>query len=251
MSTAQGQSSIKQLIETAISGCLPNDWNEENFITRTWLKALRDAYGQKPQRWQSGIGFLFDCQKLTGSLEHAHGDIAFLVKITSPDGNSVTGFASLEAKRSYPDKPHDKYHQLNATQLERQAAHSAVHRLLVYSHTEIPPLATQAIVVPAPIAVICAADAATLEKSGMPLSAQVTRYLQGWDLDFSPDRIASILAGNTRFRHLVQAHVGLAKDVSLTLNGLHVSGALYIDLDVPDLNQGLDENPPLIGGFEP
>ncbi len=256
MTTRNLTAEILGLIESAITRCYPDDWSEENFITRSWLRDLRENLGSKPIHWPNGARTIFDCQKLSGTLETNHGDIGFLVRISGIAGKTFTGFASLEAKRSYPGKPSDKYHQLDIDQLERQAGQAANHRLALYSHdpvTKSPSLSVHGLALPAYLAVLHTRNAAALEASSASLGLQVMRYLCGWDLDFSETTIDQIIAGDLRFGHLVRAHVGIGRGIDVSLNSVEVASGAYLDLDDPDIDVSLrnpGDNTPPMGGFD-
>lgn len=245
MSNDQSHPSIEDLIEGAIVACYPDDWQEENFITRSWLRALRDQCGRKPLRWHNGVSFIFDCQKMTGSLEHAHGDIGILVKISAPGGASMTGLATLEAKRTYPGRAGFKYPELKRPQLERQLAHSAQHRLVLYSHAPTTDNTMHAVTLPSQVGLLCIDDAQVMEGAGVSLGSQIVRYLQGWDLDFSVEKVSRVLNGDIRFEHILKVHVGLTRTVSLSLAVLRVPDHLYMDIDVPEIDLDLGVGGPL------
>lgn len=234
---------IPEMIESVIRRSVGRSW-DENHLTYSWLDALADNYGNRVLSFGSGH-VIFDCLKLSGSLEKNHGDIGFLVKLSAPTGKSLTGFASLEAKRSYPDQPANKYAMLDPVQLERQAENCTAHRLLLYSHTPFYFLGEQAIhtnVLPACLGVLNAGNTAALESSRYLLGRQVIDYLQGWDLDFSPARVTRVLAGDDRFSYLLRAHTGLSREVTLSLRSVDLRPGLYGGLDGP--RQDFRQMPP-------
>ena len=236
---------LDQVIEDSIASCYPDDWSEENFITRTWLKALRDNFARRRLDYAWG-SCLFDCQKLTGAHEKSHGDIGILVRLTSSSGESVLGLASMEAKRSYEDESFEnKYLQLDIDQLKREGARTLHHRLLLYSHSPIPKFSqlreTSAVVLPSELGIVFHQDTLALESVGIRLSTQIARYLQGWDLDFSKDTVSKVLYGDRRFSFLMKAHVALGQDIPLSIESLKIRGVEYTDIDGPD--QGIDHEP--------
>lgn len=239
--SASSSPSFGPLIEDAIRQCVPKSW-DENHITFTWLHALYSIYGNRELPWGRGK-LLFDCQKLRGDLERKHGDIGMVVKVTGAGGNSFVGFASLEAKRSYPEYPNDKYHQLDIGQLQLQTQHAPLHRLLLYSHTALGIAAgqsTHACVLPAHLGILRAGDSSSLEGAGISLTNQIRRYFLGWDLDFSPAIVSSVLDGEHRYSHLLRAHVGLTGDIKLGLQGVEVERVNYVPLDAPDEDMSLE-----------
>lgn len=231
---------VDNTIRSAISSCHPRSWNE-NHITYTWLERLRAATPRISFPHSKKVRVLWDAYKMGGQLEEDNGDVAFLVKVTFPNGNTLSGVAFLEAKRIYDN---GRYDALKWEQLKNMTDHSSHHHLLLYDFQEqsIPhPLSwgccleghcycdgdenkAIGIVVPTFHALAYEEKNRSIATLGYRLSEQILlRYFRGLDLNFDLNLVENVVAGVTGgVQYLAVAHVVLDEktDVELSLNGI-------------------------------
>jgi hypothetical protein len=125
--------SVEHAIVSAVANCAPRAWNE-NHITYSWIDAVRKTQPNVGVTgWPRPFQIARDAFKADGPLEESNGDVAVLVKQTFPNRKELIGVAFLEAKRIYDSGRFDK---LDWKQLNRQAANSASHRLLLYDNCD-------------------------------------------------------------------------------------------------------------------
>lgn len=251
--------SVDDIIRSAISSCHPRSWNEDH-ITYTWLERLRAAAPRISFPDNPGVRVLWDAYKMDGKLEKDNGDVAFLVKVTFPNRNTLSGVAFLEAKRIYDS---GRYEALKWAQLKHMTDHSSHHHLLLYDFQEQKiqqPLSwgcclggscfcdvnengSIGIVVPTFHALAYEEKSRSLATIGHRLSEQIIlRYFRGLDLNFDQLLVEKVMAGVAGgVKYLAVAHVVLSDeiDVELSLDGVQpneTSG--FIRLDNHDERRG-------------
>lgn len=217
---------VEKAIQNTLTSSYTRNWDED-FISRTWLAHLRDNWSNISAVVPPQLpNVAWDAYKMTGANETKHGDIAFLVKVTFPNKQSVTGVAFLEAKRIYPKS--QKYDALDWTQLKRQFANSTYHHLLLYDFQLQPilhsasgwgcwdefPGQTSSIAVPTQHALTYGVKDRKLSSIGYRLSEQIVlRYFQGLDLDFTQSLVQKIREGvDGGVKYLAVAHVVLGEN---------------------------------------
>lgn len=209
----------EQVITEALGEILERDW-DENDATKSWMRALRrELKDVEVTDLGRPYAMEWDTLKLTGKPENLYGDIAVLVRIDYPNGVRTEGVGFIEAKRIYESGDYD---QLKSDQLERMLNGTAYHRLGLYDQTPIeeapyglaghglasalnkmresrPPWnRVVAAVVPTPVALkMKGKGRGDLHPASLPLSYQLcARYLGGYDLDYSPNLIDAVKAGD-------------------------------------------------------
>lgn len=218
---------IEDSIQTSILSCHPRAWNEDH-ITYTWLDKLRHVGSHLTAPSFPKTNVAWDAYKMDGRLEEDNGDVAFLVKVTFENKNSLTGVAFLEAKRIYDS---GRYESLKWAQLRHMTSHSSQHLLLLYDFEKQQvtsamtgcchyldhhclSLDTNAIVVPTLHALTVEEKTRALSSIGYPLSEQIfLRFFRGFDLDFTQTLVEQVkqgVAGGVKF--LVVAHVVMGSE---------------------------------------
>lgn len=180
---------------------------------------------------------------MDGRLEEDNGDVAFLVKVTLQNGNTLSGVAFLEAKRIYDSGSYDA---LKWAQLRHMTDRSSHHHLLLYDFQEQEishPLSwgccfdgscawaghnkAIGIVVPTFHALAYEEKSRSLATIGYRLSEQILlRYFRGLDLNFDQNLVENVKAGVTGgIQYLAIAHVVLSEeiDVEPSLQGVQPS----------------------------
>lgn len=230
------------VIRSAIASCHPRGWNEDH-ITYTWLHQLRAAAPKISFSKCPKISVVWDAYKMDGRLEKDNGDVAFLVKVTFQNGNTLSGVAFLEAKRIYNSGSYDA---LKWAQLKHMTDHSSHHNLLLYDFQEeeiLQPLSwgccwdgprdcfgssrAIGIVVPTFHALEYKVKDRSLATIGYRLSEQIfLRYFRGLDLNFDQNLVNNVKNGVTEgIQYLAIAHVVLSEEtnVELSLQGVQPS----------------------------
>jgi hypothetical protein len=232
-------SKADEVIRSAIESCNPRAWNEDH-ITYTWLSKLRAAAPKIPFFKRPGVSVIWDAYKMDGRLEEDNGDVAFLVKVTFNNSNTLTGVAFLEAKRIYSN---GNYDALKWAQLRHMTDRSSHHHILLYDFQEqeiLHPLPwgccwdcpcdsfrsnkAIGIVVPTLHALAYEVKNRSLATIGYRLSEQIFfRYFRGLDLNFDQNLVENVKAGVAGgVQYLAVAHVNLSEevDVELSLHGV-------------------------------
>lgn len=196
-------------INDAVRAKVGRSWNED-LITESILSRLTHDFAAVELLGPDGgpratpYRMAWDAFKLSGTMEHAHGDIAILVKQTFANGRYLVGVAFLEAKRLYRDS--QQFNGLDRSQLERQLGASSAHRLLLYDWNPVDleveeTLALQmqeagqdatemAVCLPTAVALGVQDADRDLYPYALPLSyVLTTRYLQGMELDTHPPTV--------------------------------------------------------------
>lgn len=230
------------VIRSAIESCHPREWNEDH-ITYTWLRRLLAAAPKISFSKRPKISMVWDAYKMDGRLEEDNGDVAFLVKVTFQNGNTLSGVAFLEAKRIYDSGSYDA---LKWPQLKHMTDYSSYHHLLLYDFQEqemMHPLSwgccwdaprdcfgssrAIGIVVPTFHALAYKVKGRSLATIGYRLSEQIfLRYFRGLDLNFDQNLVKNVKDGVTGgIQYLAIAHVVLSEetDVELSLQGVQPS----------------------------
>lgn len=227
----KGLYKIEDSIRTSILSCYPRAWNEDH-ITYTWLSQLRHAGSHFTSPVYPRTNIAWDAFKMDDRLEEDNGDVAFLVKVTFENKNSLTGVAFLEAKRVYEN---GRYESLKWAQLRHMTNHSSQHHLLLYDfeeqqvtssmtgccyypdhfHKYCSSVDSNAIVVPTLHALTFEEKTRALSNIGYRLSEQIfLRFFRGLDLDFTQILVEQIKQGVTGgVNFLVAAHVVIGAEV--------------------------------------
>ena len=231
-------SNADKIIRRAIMSCHPRDWDED-FITRTWLRELRNNLPKLNFPNGNRIRAVWDAFKINGQLEQDNGDVAFIVKITFKNNNELTGVGFLEAKRIYENS--HRYDALKWAQLKNMVNNSSSHHLLLYDYEEQEILSSSlhcdygmcpychyfelhnkaiGVVVPTAQALAYEIKDRNLTKIGYRLSEQILhRYFNGLDLNFDQEIVNSVLSGaKGGIAFLAIAHVILDEETETQLS---------------------------------
>lgn len=224
-----------EIISSSIKSCHPREWNED-YITYSWLSRLRNEASTIRLPKYTNTDVNWDAYKLTGCREENNGDIAFIVKVTFENGNSLSGVAFLEAKRIYDS---GKYDALKWAQLKHLSNKSYHHHLLLYDYEAqkiqntlsyrcccwnhpFDYVKTNGIVIPTLHALAYEDKHRSLSSIGFRLSEQIfLRYFRGLDLNFDQSLVDNIKAGVVGgINYLAVAHVAIGKErnAELSLN---------------------------------
>ena len=221
---------IECCIETAVSSCRPRAWKEDQ-ISYAWLRAVTGTL-RNLRITDIPLPFAveWDAYKADGALEEGHGDIAFLVRLTLPNGNSTSGVGFLEAKRIYST---EDYKAIKSEQLAWQASRTANHKLLLYDDKPVNAAAdnliahgfclrcyqelfrkVNAVVIPTHHALALGKRNRELNSLSLPLSYQICcRYLRGFDLDYERALVQAVESGVVAgIKYLVVAHAVMGTD---------------------------------------
>jgi hypothetical protein len=220
---------LESTIDAAVNKCVGRYWDENGITT----EILRDILGAVP-KWKSvprfRTGIAFDAFKQIGKNEKNFGDIAFIVKITFPNGNAAEGVAFLEAKRIYKSKSFSEIKDWS--KLKHMSANSQHHFLLLYDDIAqpvpimglggclsepciyCPGVMTRATVVKTPHAIAYGVKSRKLHTIGNRLSEQIYfRFFRGLDLEFNSERVRSLIAGDgVGVKFLIVANIVLGNE---------------------------------------
>jgi hypothetical protein len=205
----------------------------------------------------------WDAYKLSGTPEHRAGDIAVIVKFSFANGNEKEGVAFLEAKRTFPKS--GKFDQLKIKQLEEHLSFTHAHRTLLYDYQSTEGhyqnLKLQYYCAACHHESFCENYASTLsteqailldDKSrdllnySLPLSyILITRYLKGFELDYSPNAVKMAKGfldenerGGTKF--LLVAHVSFDMDLEPEPRKILINDNHYRRIEPKQRNNDLD-----------
>ena len=225
-------SKADNIIRNAIKSCHPRDWDED-FITRTWLRKLRNNLQQLHFPSGKRIRAVWDAYKMNGKLEQDNGDVAFIIKITFKNNNEMMGVGFLEAKRLYEKS--SQYDALKRGQLRNMVSNSSSHYLLLYDYEEQKISSSicscgmckhfhynKAIGVVVPTAHALSYDIKDrgLANIGHRLSEQILyRFFNGLDLNFDQELVNNVLSGaEGGIAFLAVGHIILDEETEIQLS---------------------------------
>jgi hypothetical protein len=260
---------VEHTISGAVSKCIPRNWNDEDYLTRSWMQAICDKVASVKIK---GLGIPYaaawDVLKLTGSAETSFGDIGVFVRIRYPNGVLLEGVSFVEAKRIY--RSSGRYEMLDSNQLERMVNKTPFHRLALYSDKPISEAAlgvapsphywwyreniypcsnVLAAVLPTRIALAMKSNKpADLHPPCLPLSYQIcARYLKGYDLDFASLSVQIVRDGGAGApQYLLVADVVMGGETSppSTDDIIHIGpDGPYASFEMPDSEHTIENEP--------
>lgn len=228
----------EEVIAAAFAEILPRDW-DENDATKSWMRALRrELRSVEVTDLGRPYAMEWDAVKLKGTGENLYGDIGVLVRIDYPNGVQADGIGFIEAKRIYAS---GRYQELKFDQLERMLKGTPYHRLGLYEQAPIAEAAfglaghgvasalnpsrenqapwdkVVAAVVPTNVALKMKGNRRPdLHPPSLPLSYQLcARYLSGYDLDYGPKLIETVVKGGAGSPSwLLIAHTAIGGDTT-------------------------------------
>ncbi len=198
---------VEKIIYDNVKANYPRDWDED-FITRSLLKSLRQTFGPRtlicldrldyylsryphiplPFWWRGmtdEIRVEWDAYKMTGANESKFGDVAILVSAKYPDGDKVDGVAFLEAKKRY--KSSHNFQAINFDQLARINSHAPRASVLLYDFVPVcrywNGLCTFAVTVPMDLVILTKKKDTSLYKFATPFSFRLIAHLLGYCLE--------------------------------------------------------------------
>ncbi|MDM5149251.1 hypothetical protein [Aeromonas salmonicida] len=238
-------------------------WREDGISERI----LEDLVGLFPfVEVEAPLGvqkIAWDAFKLSGTPEHRAGDIAVLVKFSFANGNEKEGVAFLEAKRTYPKS--GAFEKLKIEQLEEHLAFTHAHRTLLYDYQS-----TEGHFQNLELQYYCAAchhepfrenyastisteqtislddQSRDLLNYSLPLSyILTTRYLKGFELDYSPNAVKmakGFLDENERggINFLLVAHVSFDINLEPEPRKILINDNHYRRIEPKQRNNDLD-----------
>lgn len=238
-------------------------WREDGISERI-LEDLVASFGFVEIHAPLGVQKIaWDAFKLSGNPEYRAGDIAVLVKFSFENGNEKEGVAFLEAKRAYPKS--GEFDQLKTEQLEEHLSYTHAHRTLLYDFQT-----TEGHFQNLELQYYCGqchrehffeSYASTLlteqtisldDKSrdllnySLPLSyVLTTRYLKGFELDYSPSAVKmakGFLDENDRggVKFLLVAHVSFDMDLEPEPKKVLINDNHYRRIDPKSRDNDLD-----------
>jgi hypothetical protein len=196
--------SIETILEEEVKKLLPGYWNEDT-LTRNFLIAFTSRLSSvKLEDARGEFKVIANAFKQSGTVETATGDIAIVLNIQYPDGESIEGVGFLEAKKRTEDSV--KFDAVRKDQLKRINKNAPRARLLLYDYepiTQFIPVyfehrwyydrwrdlrlmpTTHALAIPLNLTIAVDHFDTKLYKFGIPFSHQLTmRYFYGHDLEY-------------------------------------------------------------------
>lgn len=226
-------------INAAMSNIDPRDWSQEDFITRTILRRLRDAFPNTKLIHDKVMGgnvrVCWDIFKNTNKLniEPTHGDIGLLIQMEFKNNTILEGVAFMEAKRLYPQS--NRFESLDFDQLKRLVTNSAHHRTVFYDARPGFFNDAQAYGMPSQHVIAIDDDSSTelLPYSEYLSYILTNRYLQGYELDYSKDSISNLKNAATDtggVKYLVVAQASAISDTQLSIDKVEFNRQVYTQL---------------------
>ena len=202
---------IEKAIRDSVTAAFPRSWDENHVTFAIAHKFQTELREHKIEGLARPLNVRWDAFKMGGSLEHAHGDIAILVRYISWESELIEGVGFLEAKRIFPS---GQYDSLDWCQLVRINQLTAFSSLLLYDSSQVSEFAdsisfhpfthgktpatldvpySYAVVVQTPLAILLHTKSRSLHKYSMPLSYQIcARFLCVKDLNFDAEIVAAV-----------------------------------------------------------
>lgn len=237
---------VDDTVNSALGKCYPRDWKDEDYLTRSLLFALKNEHSNVTiEQGEPGKNAKchWDVYKNTKEqgIEQKHGDIGILVQLRFGEDKILEGVAFLEAKRIYHNQADDsksRFSALDMEQLKRYCNNSSFHRTVFYDcvSSESGISAFSATIPTRHLITINSDDRAIYPHCEYLSYCLTDRYLQGYELDFDPDLVASVkgfLDANGGVKYLVVAQSILGPDIDLNPNLININKAIYKALEAP------------------
>jgi hypothetical protein len=227
---------VENVIQNAVRGAFPREW-EENHITYSLLKDLvTECRLVEVHGFRRPFRIAWDGYKFNGADEERFGDVGVLVIFDSWEGEHLEGVGLLEAKRRYENK--SEFTAIKQKQLKRIFRYAPHAQVLLYDYAATSEFMdnspdtviyddwrerhvafveeSHAICVPMNTVIQLQGNTTSLYKFGIPLSVQLcSRYLRGFDLDFSKAALDAAKGYSSRFgppAALLVAHVSTTEE---------------------------------------
>ena len=194
---------VEEVISDLIGSHHPRAWSEDTISEMLCKEFVSKLSINNIQGLVNPMSIKWDAFKLKGKLEHAHGDIAILVRYISSDNEKIEGVGLLEAKKRYINS--NCYEAIKWEQLQRQIEFTRHAFLLLYDYDPIieyrdnivfqqysmtkiqlmhKTLESNAVVLQSDLALQIRKEDKSLYKYSFPLSHQIChRFLRGMDLE--------------------------------------------------------------------
>jgi len=232
---------MREIINKVISSAYPRNWNED-FITMDILRKLRQEYEDieitKDKVAKTSTKLSWDIFKHTkkGNIEQKFGDIGILVQIMYPNGKYIEGVAFIEAKRIY--YPEEKFTALKAEQLKTLSENSFSHRTVFYDYikgSNAPPLCLG---LPTKHLIALEDNSRGIYPYCELYSYILTnRYLQGYELDYTPESIESLKGfadANGGVDFLIVAQMTFSPDMQPSIKNIEINPDIYLSINEPE-----------------
>lgn len=233
-----GEAFDRQIRLTLAKNC-PRDWDEENHLTRSVLRVLRDEFSDvEVGRIFPQLSIKWDAFKLSGGVETLYGDIGVLVRIQFGDSHPLEGVAFLEAKRAffhpnYENATRGTFDSMTWDQLRRQDANTPFHRVVLYDcHRKrgadgSPIDFAFCTTLPTPHVLALGTTDREIQRFGEPFGmCLAARYFRGYELDYREETITAIKGfANSKFgvEYLVVASVRIDGEATFDLRQMEVN----------------------------
>lgn len=236
---------VDNTVSNALGKCYPRDWKDEDHLTRSLLRALRDEHSTVTIEKDKIIGKNTKCHwdiykntKEQG-IEQKHGDIGVLVQLHFDESKILEGVAFLEAKRIYHDSLDDtksKFEALDMLQLEKYCNNSSFHRTVLY---DVKNISNQNVAVSLTLPT---RHLLTIDKNNRDIYPYcerfsyclTNRYFQGYELDFDQtlvNEVKGFLGNNGGVKYLIVAQTTLSPELELSLEPIKINRDIYARLD--------------------
>ncbi len=126
---------VEEVISDLIGSHHPRAWSEDTISEMLCKEFVSKLSINNIQGLVNPMSIKWDAFKLKGKLEHAHGDIAILVRYISSDNEKIEGVGLLEAKKRYINS--NCYEAIKWEQLQRQIEFTRHAFLLLYDYDPI------------------------------------------------------------------------------------------------------------------
>lgn len=188
---------------------LTNQWNED-IITAFLLENLMSFY-------DSFSNISVHIYKQIGKEESFFGDIAIIVTF-SLENNIFQGVSFIEAKRDFPDKKY-KFASFNKFQLEKITQHTTSSFYIFYSHKYFLPMINS-------FCLRNIIEIKNIQNGSLQIEdiydftttfpTQFSRFLKGFDLDYS-DKAFSIISEGNKPKYLIKININFVKNNKLSI----------------------------------
>lgn len=207
MTIEEFTSKIESIFETEVRNLLPGYWNEDQLTNNFLIAMTRKLSNSQIVDQRGTLQVFINAFKQTGALTEAkYGDIAVIINITYPDGETLEGVGYLEAKKRKVNST--RFDTVKIRQLKTINSNAPRARLLLYDYEPITGFiqsfpddefyyrrhqntlrlmpTTYSVSVPLNLALAAQHYDTKLYKFGLPFSHQLTfRYMNGHDLEFN------------------------------------------------------------------
>lgn len=240
------KSELIHLINESLNNVIGHEANtrrnwDEDYLTRSWIAKLIEVLSGQTLDTYRGVSHIkWDAFKLTGTVEHLHGDIAVIVRFIYDKNKMLDGIGFVEAKKRYIDN--GKWTAIDTNQIDDELDSSKHPIMLFYDYEETlfhldnssknynELRNVQAYSMPLDLVDHIELNKNTIVRFAMPFAYQlVNRFFSGYDLEFDNGIIADIdefLIKKGITKNLVC--ITIADTKSLLGNSIEINSELYV-----------------------